>query len=515
MTMTSAFLPSLVGLEEELALAVPASARGIVQSLASALVLDIPNQTACVQSADGAVNNAGFFLQNGSKIYHEAGNFVEVCSAEVTDPLQAVAYLRAGERLLLAGLGKASASVGLTPDQISLLRASTDYQSHYHGTHLNILTRNVKSAELVNAMVPFLSTRYFAAAGGWGPTGFTSTQKNRAIQSPASLDTRNARGIVNLKEESLSAQNRTNRFHLAHGDSCQTDMCTFLSLATTALVVRMLDEGAVVGPALKLQDPIDALRVIDSDPDWRRPLKLACGLEMSPVDIQSHYLTAAKNYVSKTRVPWMERTVVFWRDTLEKVREDPESLSDCMDLYAKRSLYRRILEKKGIPWNLFDLWCGALWPLQEHLREWRPRKRYPRDHFRDRLSSVSFDLLEDRMRRAKLPWADVPRMSQTLQEMLAIDLKFHDIGPSSLFWQLSKGRLINSRLVSDSEIARAMTEPPTGTRAQARGPRIRDVSNDLTARANWFNITSTQGILDLGDPFQVSGTWMPLPGRKK
>src|SRR3990170_6234893 len=116
-----------MGLENEIAVGiVPAPDAGRRTVIAKAIVENIPSTIPCVRTGEPVQDGVGFFLANGGKIYVDAGYYVETASPEVTDPLDAVAYQRAGELHLLSALSRTCSLLKLPPEGISLLRASTD-----------------------------------------------------------------------------------------------------------------------------------------------------------------------------------------------------------------------------------------------------------------------------------------------------------------------------------------------------------------------------------------------------
>ena len=333
-------------------------------NLAALLIKNVAKSVPLIKSTEPSVNGSAFMLCNGAKIYVDAGNYPEVASAETCNPLDALINMRACEKLLLSAIGTSASTVGMPPNRISLLRAVTDYSGHFSGFHVNVLLRKISVPDLAQLLPQFLVTRYYSCAGGWGPTGFVMSHKHRAIKCVASQDTRENRAICNLKNEPLSKSFR--RAHITHGDACMSDVSLFLSLGTTALVLRMLDEEISVGPSMRLRDPIEALSKLDCDLSWKTPLQLACGAEASALQIQEHYLAAAEAFTKRCGEPWMREVVKYWRRTLEQLRSSPVELERSLDPFIKRKFFRRILAKQGVSLEEFGRWCQVVWNFREH-----------------------------------------------------------------------------------------------------------------------------------------------------
>ena len=87
--------------------------------------------------------------------------------------------------------------------------------------------------------------------------------------------------------------------------------------------------------------------------------------------------------------------------------------------------------------------------------------------------------------------------------LLALDLQYHDLRPERSLY----ARLGMERLVQDDEIARAVTQPPAGTRAWFRGQCLARWP-DAVVTANWDSL-----VFDLGtDPLRRVPMMDPLRG---
>jgi proteasome accessory factor A len=108
-------------------------------------------------------------------------------------------------------------------------------------------------------------------------------------------------------------------------------------------------------------------------------------------------------------------------------------------------------------------------------------------------------LLEGYRERDGLDW-DAPRLQ-------LVDLQYSDVRPDKGLYNRLVARDRIDRLVTDDEITRAMTEPPTDTRAYFRG-RCLGKYADAVAAASWDSV-----IFDVGrDSLQRVPTLEPLRG---
>jgi hypothetical protein len=275
----------------------------------------------------------------------------------------------------------------------------------------------------------------------------------------------------------------------------------------------MWDDGVCVGPAFALEDPLRALRQLDGDPTWARPLlRLKCGHECCGLDIQEHFCTAAERYTRRDGgEPWMQDVVKRWRGSLDALRKGPEHLTTSLDPFIKSAMYARILAKQGLSLGEFGLWCATLALMEKDFEGVDLPRRGLREHLRGRLPMVSFMLIEDRMAKYRMQWDRLPEMRSLLQTMKTLDLQYHDISADGLYYRGRAQGIWDSKISTEEAIAQAMNTPPKGTRAQARGKAICEVWRDPSARANWMGVTSARGVMQLNDPFVCEGHWTAPP----
>ena len=504
---------TLCGLENELALSIRDTghnngARRLCQFLLATIQQTVP-ALPCKEC--GA--NMGLMLAQGSKIYID-GPFLEPATPEVRRPEEAIAYQRAGERIILEALPKAAKAARIQPELVTLTRAVTDYSGeNYCGAHFNILSLN-ETTDLATALVPFVVTCIWGRSGGLGPTGVVLSQKSRAIRCTLSQDTRVDRPIINTKQEPLSSTG-TKRVHLTSFDAPMSEWGTYLTLGCTMLLVSMLDAGVCVGPAVTLEDPVRALQQLDQDPFAKRPLRLASGDEMSALEIQYHYFRAAQAYVKTQPAGWMQELLVRWHQVLVELENEPARLANKLDPFIKMKLFSGIAAKHGFSMNEFSAWCGVLSLLDKHVNPSELPVRAIKEHVRENLPFVPFHLVEERMARFHLAWSRLPKAFALWTTLLATDLQYHDVSNNGLFWRLRRAGLIDSTLVDDAAITRAMSHPPGDTRAKARGGAIKNLAAAEGGFADWGFVASPNRKVDLSDPFSSASTWKILSEKKE
>lgn len=478
----------ILGTETELSLAINRATTTDEKALiASEIIANIPLITKSIKNYDFNRLSPGFMTSNGSRFYLDTGNYLEIATPEVRTPMEAIIYQKANESIILNALSDVTSRRDLKNSK--LIKASTDYENHFRGFHVNIMTSKLDINLLVEFLIPFLISRFYSCSGGFGAAGFQMTQKHRAIEYLTSTDPRQKRSIVDLRNESLSEQ-PFKRIHITHGENCMSDLCNFLSIGATALVIRMLDEGAMVGLVYKLLNPLKALEQLDTDYFWNKPLKLVSGHYATPLEIQEHYLKAAEVFASKKSETWMTMLVNLWREVLEILKKNgPFGLSQLLDPYIKLQLVSLFLKDHGISLNEFSMWCRPVILAKSYLKA--DYKIDIRGYLHERMPYTEFQFLEDQIKFNFFDWSDLPRFMILYNKILMLDILFHDIDPSGLFSLLCRSNFVDikAQLVKKEDIAKAVYQAPQDTRAKARSQAIIDVCRDDKAIGTWEKIT--------------------------
>lgn len=495
---------TVMGLESELHVCTPAmQTREMRDRFMAMFLARIAETVPSVPNREANHIVPGVMTVNGSRIYQDGSMLIEIATPEVRDPLEAVTSLRANELILLEAAAQAI-SLGEFRAPVRLVRCATSYDGNYRGVHLNVSTRHITMSDIVEHLIPFLVTRFYACAGGLGSRGFVMTHKRAAIKKIVTGDARNDRGIIHITGESLSCSGHQ-RLHVTYGDQTMSTVATYLALGCTALVIMMLDEGASVGPAFKLLDPLAAIHQLDTDYAWSQPLDLASGGHASALDIQEHYLMAGETYARRAGDPWMKTVTAQWRKCVDALRADgPVGLSQDIDAFVKMRLYGAYLRRRGITLSEFSSWCGPLELTRPHLVS--APARGIQAYLRERMPAMQFDQLIERMERASLAWAALHDAASLYNAMRSIDLLYHDIAENALFERLRRAGAVHS-VIQPEATRRAMRNPPLGTRAQARARAIFEAGDDSQTTATWMEVRTSSRIASFPDPLRTTLTW--------
>src|SRR3989344_5836478 len=263
------------------------------------------------------------FTENGGRFYVDNGHHPEWATPETKSPLAATVYELAGERLV----------------QIYaqyLYKNIVDAEEQAWGAHENYYS-SMPPTEL-KPLGPFLATRQIYAGAGRQKDGkYMISQRPQFIDHLEHKGTQiNERGIICTKNEPhMSTQNRY-RIHMILGDANRSPMTIWLKLGTTALVLRLLEEGKL--PHI----PYDENKIISDineiarqEGDWI--MQSTFPEKMSAVAVQRLYHSAAKKEYDNHNEQ-IHDLLEVWDDTLTLLEKDPSKLHRRIDWLAKRKI---------------------------------------------------------------------------------------------------------------------------------------------------------------------------------
>ena len=397
--------------------------------------------------------SSNVFLRNGSRLYLDVGSHPEYATAECDDVRQLVAHDRGGERIL-EGL-VVDAQQRLTnegvPGTIHLFKNNTDSAGNSYGCHENYLVRRQGDfGRLAEVLVPFLITRQVLVGAGKvlpTPRGAVYCLSQRAdhIWESVSSATTRSRPIINTRDEPHADAEHYRRLHVIVGDSSMAEPTTLLKVASTDLVLRMVEAGVPVRD-LGLENPMRAIREISHDTSGTATVTLANGRTATALDIQEELLGRVEEFLGDVeQTPVVTRALDLWRRGLAAVRSgDLRSVERELDWVIKLRLVERYQAKHGLP-------------------------------------------------------LDDPRVAR-------LDLAYHDISRTEGLYNLLAERRLVDRVVSDVEVLEATAVPPQTTRAKLRGDFVRraqEARRDYTV--DWVHLKlndQAQRTVLCKDPFR-------------
>ena len=371
-------------------------------------------------------------LINGARYYVDHAH-PEYSCPEVTNARDLVIHEKAGERIVEISRREAT---GLLPAGASMLiyKNNSDRKGNSYGCHENyLMDRRTSFKQIVEHLMPFFATRQvYTGAGKVGsenrgqPCDFQLSQRADFFETEVALDTMVKRPIINTRDEPHADREKYRRLHVIVGDSNMSEYTIYLRNGVTALVLSMIEDGAI-DKDLVLRDPVRSIKDVSRDPGCRRPIQLDNGKMMSAVEIQQQYLEMAQRYVASRSIDPVTKDVLEkWEHVLNCLADDPMQLSGQIDWVIKKNLIEGFMERKGLDWQA---------------------------------SSVQM-----------------------------LDLQYHDSRPSKGLYYMLEGQGRVERIVSDEEITAAIHSPPEDTRAYFRGECLRRYPSEVFG-VNWDSIS--------------------------
>jgi proteasome accessory factor PafA2 len=406
--------------------------------------------------SDDDLGLANVILTNGARLYVDHAH-PEYSTPEVTTPLDAVRWDKAGERIMAVAADRARAVPGTSP--VQLYKNNTDNKGASYGSHENyLMPRATPFGEVVRHLTGFFVTRQVVCGAGrvgigadGRGEGFQVSQRADFFEVEVGLETTLKRPIINTRDEPHADPEKYRRLHVIIGDANLSEVSNYLKLGTTSLVLSMIESAWLTdgGVDLGVDNPVGSLRAVSHDPTLRHLLTLRDGRRLTALQLQMEYFEQARKYVEDRGDPDEATLDVLarWESVLTRLEDDVFSLSGELDWVAKLRLLEGYRDRDGLGW-------------------------------------------------------DAPRLH-------LVDLQYSDVRPDKGLYNRLVARGEMERLVSERLVLAAMTDPPEDTRAYFRGRCLRQYADEVAA-ASWDSV-----IFDVGrDSLQRVPTLEPLRGTR-
>lgn len=402
------------------------------------------------------------YIENGSRLYLDVGSHPEYATAEARDPMDALELDAAGELVMrdlaLDAQRRLRGSVGAGA-VVHVFKNNVDSAGHSFGCHENYLVRRYVPLETIeHELLPFLITRQiFTGAGRVGERGFQITQRADFLDEAVSSATTRSRPMVNTRDEPHADPDAFRRLHVIIGDSNRSQWATMMKLATTHLVLCVIEQAGRDGREsgfgkFAFADPSDANHAVSRDVSGTEAsFTMLDGtvVQGGAVAVQERYLEAVERFV----------------------QDNPQVSSSLprTDVHEVVRQWRQVLEafKTG---NAAD-WSDRI--------DWVCKYRL-------------FEVLRSRA-------GDVP--SSKLEQL---DMDYHDVANGSVYDALCRRKGMRVQVPQD-RAQQARTQPPSDTRAALRGRFVGAAeSHGAQYSCDWTRLTLTapqRMELTLLDPF--------------
>ena len=290
---------------------------------------------------------------------------------------------------------------------------------------------------MVRYLTPFFVTRQVVCGAGrvgrgadGREDGYQISQRADFFETEVALDTMVKRPIINTRDEPHADREKYRRFHVIIGDSNLSEVSTYLRVGVTSIVLALVEDGAIP-KSLAVNDPVKVVKEISHDLGCKRQYPLERGGRATAVEIQKEFLDNALRYFSSRSLdPITKDVLVRWERVLTKLADDPLQLDREVDWVIKHKLIKSYIARHKVDWH------------------------HPQVHM--------------------------------------LDLQYHDVRPDKGLFFLLERRGEVERIVETEEIERAVTVPPSDTRAYFRGECIRRYP-DAVFGVNWDSISFNVG----------------------
>ncbi len=378
-------------------------------------------------------------LTNGARFYVDHAH-PEIATPECADARSVLVFDRAAEVIVARAM---AAAIGVLPpgQELVVHKNNSDGKGNSYGCHENyLMDRAVPFGRIVTAATThFVTRQVFTGAGKVGcevpgtsreDVRYQLSQRADFFEAEVGLETTLKRPIVNTRDEPHADAQRYRRLHVIAGDANLAEVATFLKVGTTAIVLAMVEDEAL-DRSLALRNPVSAVRAVSHDPSLAATVETVDGASLTALEVQFELLDRAKK--------WAE-----------------ERGLDAVGTEVGAEVLRR--------------WEQVLTGLEADPTsvagqvDWVAKRR----------------LIDGWVDRHGTDWDD-PRVA-------ALALQYHDLRPAR---GLAR-RAGLERLTDDSEVAAAVTDPPTDTRAYFRGRCLDKFASSIVA-ANWDSLVFDVG----------------------
>jgi proteasome accessory factor PafA2 len=420
--------------------------------------LDVNRGSADAPANDEELGLANVILTNGARFYVDHAH-PEYSAPETTNPLDAVCWDKAGERVMEEAARRALSVPGT--GALQLYKNNTDGKGASYGTHENyLMKRSTPFAEIVRHLTPFfVSRQIFCGAGRVGlgtdgrTSGFQLSQRADFFEVEVGLETTLKRPIINTRDEPHADPEKYRRLHVIIGDANMSEIATYLKVGTTSLVLAMIEDGWLrdSGIDLAIDGPVAAVRAVSYDVSLRHQLRMHDGRRLTALQIQSEILEQARKYVEDrygSDADAQTRDVLArWESVLIRLGDDPMQLRTELDWVAKLNILEGYREREKLSWDAAKL----------HL----------------------------------------------------VDLQYADVRQDRGLYNRLVSRGAMQTLIPADRVDAAITTPPEDTRAYFRGRCLEKYASSVVA-ASWDSV-----IFDVGrESLQRVPTMEPLRGTK-
>lgn len=297
----------------------------------------------------------GEFITNGGRVYLDMAH-PEYASPECCNPWEAALYHHSGD-VLMADMVRRLGKLG---GQVAIRRDNIDWYGESYGCHENYLfSRSISNEVLNTSLIPYLVSSSLLCGSGYLDRKGKFQLSARATvidKTEGNTTLKGGRCIINTRDESHLPSDKNSKYrrlHLTCRDANVSHQATFLKIATTSIVLAMIESGWSLG-SLYPQDPSIAMRTLNSDIGGNQVVATRSGL-LTALDIQRTIAAKATEFLDRTAsfcdLPdWVLEAHALWHHALDdiaaaKYDDKKAESSSWLDWWVKHNLlasYREV-----------------------------------------------------------------------------------------------------------------------------------------------------------------------------
>jgi proteasome accessory factor A len=182
-----------------------------------------------------------------------------------------------------------------------------------------------------------------------GENTFYTSQKVGTLEEVFSLSTTDPKPLVNLRNEPLSAGNRYNRVHVTSGDANMSPWAIWMTLGTTSIVLRMIEDGDTIGDLASQNNALVVAQSVRSDFNLTEQIEMANGIKVTALDMQGNLIMRARQLEARGLLSTEEVPVLReWERVIDDLRIDQLRTIDRIDWVAKYNLILSYVDSRGV-----------------------------------------------------------------------------------------------------------------------------------------------------------------------
>ena len=248
-------------------------------------------------------------LRNGARYYVDHAH-PEMSTPECRRPAQRRALRpsrRADHPALDGGRQRAPAArTGARALQEQLRRQGQLLRHHEN----YLVSRDTPFGEIVrHCTAHFITRQMFTGAGKVGAelpgqrtddVHYQLTQRADFFEEEVGLETTLKRPIINTRDEPHADARKYRRLHVIVGDANPSQVATFLKIGTTALVLALVEDGAIPTEFI-FKAPVASLRHVSHDLSLSERFPLADGTTITALEVQWELFDLVRKHVDDRR----------------------------------------------------------------------------------------------------------------------------------------------------------------------------------------------------------------------